>query len=134
MFGVGYKTYKTFKNLFTNNKKLFLEFVNYHKKLVHNLNKKITKIKKKQKIFLFGAHVFSQYLISFGLKIEHVKYILDNDTNKHGKRLYGTNLKVFSPSLLKKEINPVLILKAGVYNEEIKNDIINNYNSKTIFL
>ena len=63
-----------------------------------------------------------------------MKYILDNDTNKHGKRLYGTNLKVFSPSLLKKEINPVLILKAGVYNEEIKNDIINNYNSKTIFL
>ena len=48
--------------------------------------------------------------------------------NKHGKRLYGTNLKVFSPSLLKKEIDPVLILKAGVYNDEIKNDIVKNYN------
>lgn len=128
------KPIKLSTKLFSNNKKLFLDFINYHKKLVNNLNQKIKKIKKKQKIFLFGAHVFSQYLISFGLKIQRVKYILDNDKNKHGKRLYGTNLKVFSPSLLKKEIDPVLILKAGVYNDEIKNDIVKNYNSKTIFL
>ena len=128
------KPIKLSTKLFSNNKKLFLDFVNYHRKLVDNLNKKIEKIEQKHEIFLFGAHVFSQYLISFGLKIERIKYILDNDKNKHGKRLYGTNLKVFSPSLLKKEIDPVLILKAGVYNDEIKNDIVKNYNSKTIFL
>ena len=106
------KPIKLSTKLFSNNKKLFLDFVNYHRKLVDNLNKKIEKIEQKHEIFLFGAHVFSQYLISFGLKIERIKYILDNDKNKHGKRLYVTNLKVFSPSLLKKEIDPVLILKA----------------------
>jgi hypothetical protein len=33
-----------------------------------------------------------------------------------------------------KEKNPVVILKAGVYNDEIKKDILTNINSKTIFL
>ena len=51
---------------------------------------------------------------------------------KQGKRLYGKIL-VCSPKVLK-EKNPVVILKAGVYNDEIKKDILTNINSKTIFL
>ena len=53
--------------------------------------------------------------------------------NKHGKRLYGTNLVVQSPKVLKGMDNPVVILKAGVYNQEISDDILNNINPNTIF-
>ena len=57
-----------------------------------------------------------------------------NDINKHEKRLYGTNLKVFSPKIIKEEEKPIIILKAGVYNEEIKEDIYRNINSEAIFI
>ena len=79
-------------------------------------------------IYLFGAHIFSQYLIEFGVKIKKIKFILDNDNNKQQKRLYGTNLMVKSPKILAFDKNPLVILKAGVYNNEIKKDIINNIN------
>ena len=59
--------------------------------------------------------------------------LLDNDTNKQTKRLYGTNLFVKSPTVLKDVERPIIILKAGVYNDEIKNDIIVNINPKTVF-
>ena len=60
--------------------------------------------------------------------------ILDNDPKKQGCRLYGTPFKVFPPSILETKDNPYVILKAGVYNDEIKKDIIENINSKTTFL
>jgi len=122
------------KGLFFHNKKLFLEYVNYHHKLIEDLNARIKKLKKKQKLYLFGAHIFSQYLIGFGLDVNRLDCLLDNDKKKHGKRLYGTNLKVAPPKILEKENNPVIILKAGVYNEEIKQDIIRNINSEVTFI
>jgi hypothetical protein len=123
------------KGLFKHNKKIFLEYVNYHHQLIDDLNFKIKKLQKDQKLYLFGAHVFSQYLINFGLNVNRLECIIDNDFNKQGKRLYGTELKVFSPKILSNNVyDPVVILKAGVYNEEIKKDILENINSKTIFL
>ena len=59
--------------------------------------------------------------------------MLDNDKNKQDKGLYGTKPKVESPKILKKVKNPVVILKAGVYSKEIKEDILKNINPKTIF-
>jgi len=59
---------------------------------------------------------------------------LDNSPIKIGKRLYGTNLKVNSPKILSKSSNPMVILKAGVYNDEIKKDIIENINPNTSFI
>lgn len=123
------------EGLFEHNKKIFQEYLNYHRQLIDDLNAKIKTVKKNQKLYLFGAHIFSQYLISFGLNISRLDCIIDNDSNKQGKRLYGTNLKVFSPKILNKDDNgPVVILKAGVYNQEIKKDILQNINSRTIFL
>ena len=69
-----------------------------------------------------------------GLDTTKIVSILDNDKNKQGKRLYGSSLKVESPSILKDVISPHIILKAGVYNSEIKNDILENINSTTVFL
>jgi hypothetical protein len=122
------------KNLFEYNKKIFLEYVNYHHQLIDDLNSKIRTLQKDQKLYLFGAHIFSQNLISFGLNINHLDCIIDNDINKQDKRLYGTDLKVFSPKILSKYKDPVVILKAGVYNQEIKKNILENINSNTSFL
>ena len=48
--------------------------------------------------------------------------------------LYGTNLKVNSPKILSDSLNPMVILKAGIYNDEIKKDILENINPNTTFI
>jgi len=120
--------------LYEHNKKLYLDFINYHKKLIIDLNEKIKKVDIEQSIYLFGAHVFSQYLIEFGLDTSRISCLLDNDINKHGKRLYGTNMMVKPPKVLTDIKNPIIILKAGVYDDEIKRDILGNINKNTKFL
>jgi hypothetical protein len=60
--------------------------------------------------------------------------LLDNDKNKQGKRLYGTDLMVQDPGVLKAEQRPAVILKAGIYNDEIKADILCNINREVVFL
>ena len=120
--------------LYEYNKKLYLDFINYHKKLIIDLNEGIKKVDNDQSIYLFGAHVFAQYLIEFGLDTSSIVCLLDNDINKQGKRLYGTNLMVKSPKVLTDIKNPIVILKAGVYNDEIKRDILENINKDAKFL
>lgn len=120
------------KNLYADNKKIYAEFVDYHKSLIDDLNSRIEN--GASSIYLFGAHVFAQYLIAFGLKTDNIVCLLDNDKNKQGKRLYGTNLKVNSPEILRDISCPIVILKAGVYNTEIKKDILENINNTVVFL
>ena len=40
---------------------------------------------------------------------------------------------VKSPKILSSEIKPIIILKAGVYSDEIRSDILNNINLSAIF-
>ena len=127
------KTIELPKGLYEHNKKLYLDYVDYHKQLIKDLNAKIDNIGGDQPIYLFGAHVFAQYLIEFGLDTSRIICLLDNDTNKQGKRLYGTNMTVESPKILADVKNPIVILKAGVYNQEVSDDIVNNINFDTIF-
>jgi hypothetical protein len=117
--------------LYKKNKKLYEDYILYHKQLVREINKKISSCV--QPIFLFGAHVFSQFLIAFGLDTKHLVCIIDNDSNKNGKRLYGTNLFVKSPKVLQEVENPKVILRAGVFNAEIKKEILENINAKAEF-
>ncbi len=121
------------RDLYKHNKKIYLDYVEYHAKLILRLNEKINQTPKEQSIYLFGAHVFSQYLIECGLDTTRIVCLLDNDFNKQGKRLYGTSMKVKSPKILSSEIKPIIILKAGVYSDEIRSDILNNINSSAIF-
>lgn len=121
-----------YPDLYTSNKSLFLKYIDYHKHLVDNINERINN--HPGNIFLFGAHVFSQFLLNFGLDQKKLDCILDNSQLKQGKRLYGTQFHVASPSILKNQNNPLVILRAGVFNKEIKYDIINNVNSSTIFI
>ena len=122
---------KNFNNNYKKNKEIYKKYIDFHKELVTNINKKINETQ--TEIYLFGAHVFSQFLLNFGLKENKIKCILDNDEKKQDKRLYGTNLKVYSPKILKSVRNATVILRSGVYNNEIKNDIINNINKNVVF-
>ena len=115
-----------------NNKELFSSYIKYHTDLVKQLNDRIDKLK--SNVYLFGAHIFSQFLIQFGLDQNKIEFILDNDPKKQEKRLYGTELKVKSPSCLRSCESPTVILKAGIYNDEIKKDILENINPNTLFL
>jgi len=112
-------------------KKLFMDFVNYHLEMINEINSKIEKVK--DPVYLFGAHIFSQYLIGFGLKTDKIVSILDNSLLKLGKRLYGTRFMIESSKVLagKRQVN--VILKAGIYNEEIKKDILENINNEVNF-
>lgn len=114
------------------NRKLFKDFVQYNQEIVNSLNVRLQSAHGRP-VYLFGAHVFSQFLLSFGLESSQIVSILDNGPTKIGKRLYGTRLTVQSPSILKDVPNPVVILKAANYNEEIKNAIIEQHNSSTTF-
>ena len=119
-------------SLYKENKDIYEEFVDYHNDLIRELNHRMST--SSQPIYLFGAHVFAQHLLAMGLNGEKIVCLLDNDPQKHGKRLYGTDLKVASPKVLQDVSSPMVILKAGVYNEEIKRDILNSINSTTRFL
>ncbi len=118
--------------LFETNRRIYQEYVDYHRALIDDLNQKIRKTN--GPVYLFGAHIFSQYLIANGLAIESIQFVLDNDLAKQGSRLYGTSLSVCSPKVLRHIECPSVILKAGAYNNEIREDILSNINDTTRFL
>jgi hypothetical protein len=118
--------------LYEKNKSIFQKYIDSHINDVIKINKIITH--SNVPVYLFGAHVFSQYLISFGLDISKIDCLLDNDSKKENKRLYGTSLISKSPKILKDVSEALVILRAGVYNEEIKNDILTNINPNIIFV
>lgn len=122
---------RDYKKMYLENKKTFEEYIIYYHNLVKKLNEKMEK--ESGEIYLFGAHIFSQFLIAFGLNIERITCVLDNDVKKQGKRLYGTKLQVASPVILNDKKEPKVILKTAAYADEIKTDIISNINSGTKF-
>ena len=116
---------------YKHNRQLYMDYIRYHSDLIKALNSKMRD--RRGGIYLFGGHIFSQYLLQFGLDEPRIQCILDNDPHKQGKRLYGSNLIVRSPKVLKGIQNPVVILKAGVFNEEIKKDILGKINPAVEF-
>tara|TARA_B100000925_G_scaffold280337_1_gene250978 strand:+ start:559 stop:1701 length:1143 start_codon:yes stop_codon:yes gene_type:complete len=118
-------------NKYNDNKKLFLKLIKNWKKDVNEINKYMSKSTKN--FFLFGAHIFSQNLLSLGLNTKKIKAILDNDPSKHSNYLYGTNFKVDSPKILRKFDEPIVILRVGSYKNEIMRGIL-EVNKNTIFI
>jgi len=86
-----------------------------------------------RKVYLFGGHIFSQFLLNLGLKENSISAILDNDVKKQGKRLYGSSLIVNDPMIIKNDPDPYVIVFAGVYTEEIKRQL-RNINERVVFL
>jgi hypothetical protein len=85
-------------------------------------------------VFLFGAHVFSQTLLALGLDTSRIECLLDNAKVKQGQRLYGTGLQVSDPSVLAGLTRPVVIIRAGAYEGEIKAAILAQHNAQTLFI
>jgi hypothetical protein len=102
------------------NLRLFNGMFNFWKEDILKINKST---KKYNKIFIFGAHIFSQMMIFNGLNKKNVISILDNDKKKINQFLYGTNIKINNPLVIKKFNKPCVILRAGSYNEEIKRQL-----------
>jgi predicted SAM-dependent methyltransferase len=125
---------KLSEELYMKYKTLFLNYVSFHENLVKEINAQIAALEHGSSVFLFGAHIFSQYLLSFGINSSRIVALLDNDKQKTGKRLYGTNLQVLLPEILRHEHRPTVILRAGAYDNEIKKDILENINPNTLFI
>ena len=115
---------------YSKNFKLFKKTFELWKKEIIKINKLI---KRYNNVFLFGAHVFSQLQIFNGLNKKKIIGILDNDKNKINDFLYGTNLKVYNPIILKKITQPCVILRAGSYNQEIKKKLL-EINKNTLII
>jgi len=116
------ETPKLYENLYNKNKTDYLSLVNYYRSEVDSYNKLISN--HDGDVFLFGAHIFSQFLLYMGLDSSRIISILDNSPQKIDKRLYGSTLKISSPNLLESANNPMVILKVGQYFNEIKDQII----------
>ena len=72
-------------------------------------------------VYLFGAHVFSQFLVGCGFPAERATAVLDNDPAKQGLRLYGTPLTVQPPAVIAERPRPgvAVIVRATHYTAEI---------------
>lgn len=111
-------------NLYDEYNLILDEFFNYHKNNILEINNKIKEcIDNNKQIYVFGAHIFTQFLVSYGLNTEKIEYILDNDDNKINKRLYGTNLYVVKPDYIVDK-NCAVILNVASYKDEIKNQLL----------
>jgi hypothetical protein len=111
-------------DLYLKNRSLVNEYIKHFRDRAALMNCEINS--SPHPTYIFGAHVFTQFLIAFGLDESMLKGILDNDPNKQNKRLSGTILKVDSPEILRGLDNCNVVLTAGAYNHEIKNQI-NSY-------
>jgi hypothetical protein len=83
--------------------------------------------------FIYGSHIHSQMYLRLGLDEKLLSGVLDNDVAKQNKYLYGTDLRVFPVSILKDYKKPLILLDMGAYEQEIKNQIIENFPNAEIF-
>lgn len=83
--------------------------------------------------YLFGANIFSQSLILLGLKHESINGVLDDSPFKQGKKLYGYNLEVYASENIAGLKNVNVVLRAGKYQNQIKNRLLKINPNVTIF-
>jgi SAM-dependent methyltransferase len=85
-------------------------------------------------IYIFGAHVTTQFYLYNGLNKSKIIGIIDNSKSKQGYTLYGTNYEVFNPEVLQTKNDCLVICShTGIYQQEIKNSLLKiNKNIKFI--
>jgi len=103
-------------NMYNVYNEILHDFFDHYTKYIYDINNIIDN--KNKEVYIFGAHIFTQFLIAFGLHLDNIKCILDNDEYKINKRLYGTNLYVNHPGTIKGK-NCIVILNVGSYKNEI---------------
>lgn len=105
--------------------KIYKDHIDNLKKDVREINIKLDS----NPSYCFGSHIFTQMLIAAELSVDNIKGILDNDPDKIGKHLYGTDIMVYHPSIIKDEIDPIVILRVAQYKQEIVDQLL-EYNEK----
>ncbi len=85
-------------------------------------------------LYIFGAHVTSQYLISAGLDLTRVECILDNNEAKQGQRLYGSPLFVNAPMAIKNTEQPHIIVRMANYQAEVEQQLRELTNGQVVIL
>jgi len=110
-----------FESKYAAYKKLFMDYLGYNIGVINGFNEKVKTFK--GDVFLFGAHIFSQYLLNQGLKSNKIVAILDNSEIKRGRRLYGTKFIIDSPEAIKGIKSVAVILKAGAYQDEVRRQL-----------
>ena len=111
----------SFPSRYEENKNIFLEYFDDLNIFIHKAN---DILENEPVAFMFGGHVTSQFLISMGLNQDLITCLLDNDSKKHNRRLYGTNLMIKSPQILSNFESPILILKNSLFDKEIKEQVL----------
>ena len=97
----------------------------YYNEFILKCKYQISKIQNQYKnIYIFGAYYNTQILLAMGLNNINISGILDNCIEKQNKYLYGYDILIKSPNILKNE-DSIIILKNGVYSNEIYDQIIN---------
>jgi hypothetical protein len=71
-----------------------------------------------KEIYLFGASYNTQFLLAFGFSKYNIVGILDNCKEKQGKYLYGYDLQIFDPIVVKDK-KCVVIVRIGYYSKEV---------------
>lgn len=114
----------------TNYYHIFMRTIDNYKHFLNKTNDFISKTTKN--VYIFGASYNTQLLISLGLNISNIKGILDNCKEKQGRLLYGYDLLIYDPSILKQS-DSIVILKNGIYINEIQEQI-KNINKDTVII
>jgi len=96
-------------------KNIFIKNHEFHLNKIYEINNKLNEF---QEVYIFGAHVNSQFYVYNGLN--KLSGVLDNSPYKKNKFLYGTNYKVYSPDILinKKNVG-VICSHIGTYYKEV---------------
>lgn len=109
-------------NQYEHFKNMFMWFIHHYENFIKKLNQKIESFD--WEIYLFGWHIFSQYLLWFWLKTDKIISILDNSDLKNGKRLYWTDFKVEKPTIIADKKKVAIIVNAAFFQEEIKKQLL----------
>lgn len=95
------------------------------------INSKINKYEKAigdtaQEVILTGASHLSQYICLMSEEIcSKTRFVLDNASDKHGKRLYGTELIAKPFDIVRQFQTPIVIVSLSPYVDEMIAQVLN---------
>jgi SAM-dependent methyltransferase len=116
-----------------NIEKQFVNNFNKHKENINSINQKLKEYCDFN-VYLFGGHVSSQFYLFNGLEKTNIKYIIDNDINKHDNKLYGVDLFIKDPKIVAGDDKCVVICShVGIYRDEIVKQLT-EFNKNVIIL
>ena len=107
----------SFDGQYLENKQVFEQWIDYYKSRVERINNFLATGSKE--VYLFGAHISSQFYKAFGLNMNKIIGLLDNDKKKQGKRVGGIDKEIWSPSVLSGK-QAAVIVPESPYAKEIK--------------